>query len=93
MLDEANTQLYMPQGEKRYAVVATNAKAGEMPVNFKAEKQGNYTLSVEMKDVTPGSLRLIDKLTGADIDLLATPSYTFMASPSDSAERFTVVIR
>lgn len=93
MLDEANTQLYMPQGEKRYAVVATNAKAVEMPVNFKAEKQGSYTLSVEMKDVTPGSLRLIDKLTGADIDLLATPSYTFMASPSDSAERFTVVIR
>lgn len=93
MLDEANTQLYMLQGEKRYAVVATNATAGEMYVNFKAEKQGSYTLSVEMKDVALGNLHLIDKFTGADIDLLATPNYTFMASPSDNVERFTVVIK
>ena len=36
-------------------------------------------------------LRLIDNMTGADIDLLATPSYTFEAKTTDYASRFRLV--
>jgi len=38
-----------------------------------------------------GYLHLIDNLTGADVDLLETPSYTFEAKTSDYASRFKVV--
>ena len=36
-------------------------------------------------------LHLIDNMTGANVDLLATPSYTFEASTSDYASRFRLV--
>lgn len=36
-------------------------------------------------------LHLIDNMTGADIDLLATPNYTFEAKTSDYASRFKLV--
>ena len=36
-------------------------------------------------------LRLIDHLTGADIDLLQTPNYTFEAKTTDYESRFKLV--
>ena len=36
-------------------------------------------------------LHLIDNMTGADIDLLAEPSYTFSAKTTDYASRFRLV--
>lgn len=36
-------------------------------------------------------LHLVDNLTGADIDLLETPSYTFTSKPNDYASRFKLV--
>ena len=36
-------------------------------------------------------LHLIDNMTGADVDLLATPSYSFEARTSDYASRFRLV--
>ena len=42
---EGSTKVYIPQDGKDYAVV--NAETtGEMPVNFKAEENGTYTLTV-----------------------------------------------
>ena len=36
-------------------------------------------------------LHLIDNMTGADVDLLQTPEYTFKAKTSDYASRFRLV--
>ena len=36
-------------------------------------------------------LHLIDNLTGTDVDLLATPSYTFEGKRTDYASRFRLV--
>jgi hypothetical protein len=36
-------------------------------------------------------LHLIDSLTGADVDLLTEPSYTFDAKTTDDASRFRLV--
>ena len=38
-------------------------------------------------------LHLIDNMTGADVDLLATPSYTFDARTTDYASRFKLVFK
>ena len=62
-----------------------------MPVNFKAEKNGTYTLGFNTENVEMGYLHLIDNRTGNDVDLLATPSYTFDALTTDYASRFKLV--
>jgi len=90
MLNPENTKLYIPQDGKDYAVVNAQAQ-GEMPVNFKASKNGEYTLSVEAQNLQVNYLHLIDNKTGMDVDLLANPSYTFEANRGDNANRFRLV--
>ena len=102
-LNPSSTKVYIPQGGKDYAVVAAE-QTGEMPLNFKAEKNGNYTLRFDTKDVAFDYLHLIDNLTGADVDLLTPPAgvpplqrgqggfnYTFTAKTTDYASRFRLV--
>ena len=83
-------KLYIPQGGKEYAI-AVSEKQGEMPVNFHANENGDYALSVNPKGVTISYLHLIDNMTGADIDLLQTSTYTFSATTSDNESRFRIV--
>ena len=89
-LNPENTKLYIAQGNKDYAIVRSAAQ-GEMPVSFRASANGTYTLAVETENVEMDYLHLIDNMTGADVDLLQTPSYTFEARTSDYASRFRLV--
>jgi gingipain R len=90
MLDESHTHISISRNGNDYAVV--NGKDEEMfPVNFKAERTGTYTLTANVHDINVAYLHLIDNLTGADIDLLQTSSYTFNANTSDYASRFKLV--
>ena len=76
--------------DKDCAAVFTTGM-GEIPVNFKAEENGTYTLGFTNQDVVFSYLHLIDNLTGNDIDLLANPSYCFEAKSTDYASRFNLV--
>lgn len=87
---EGGSTICIPQADKDYAVVRSNGE-GELPINFKAEKNGTYTLSFDMENVAFDNLRLIDNLTGVETDLLAAPSYTFTAKTTDYASRFRLV--
>ena len=87
---EGSTKVYMPQDGKDYAIVNANNE-GEMPVSFKAENNGSYTLSFNAEEVSFNYLHLIDNMTGADVDLLSTPSYSFEARTTDYANRFRLV--
>ena len=89
-LDPSHTKLYVPTDEADYAVVYADP-VGEMPVNFKAEHNGQYTLSFSAEEVDFSYLHLIDNMTGADVDLLETPYYTFNAKTTDYESRFKVV--
>ena len=89
-LNPSHTKIYIPQNGMDYAVVHAQAE-GELPVNFKAENNGRYTLSVDIEKVSFDYLHLIDNMTGADVDLLATPTYTFNARTTDYASRFKLV--
>ncbi|MBR0178203.1 MAG: leucine-rich repeat protein [Bacteroidales bacterium] len=80
----------IPQGGKDYAIAYSEGK-GEMPLNFKAAKNGEYTLTVDMENVDLANLHLIDNLTGADVDLLVSPEYTFTAKTTDYASRFRLL--
>ena len=88
---ENSSKIYMTVSGKDYATVFSTEMMGEMPVNFKAEESGSFTLSFSLEAVNFSYLHLIDTLTGNDIDLLQTPSYRFEASTTDTFNRFKVV--
>ena len=101
---EQNANIYIPQGAEEYAIATSNGQ-GEMPLNFKAKEDGQYTISVNPENVEMNYLHLIDNITGTDVDLLALrhPStgsgaeaqgpaeYTFTAKTTDYASRFRLV--
>ena len=89
-LRENSTKISIAKDNNEYAVVRSEAE-GEMPVSFKAEKNGTYTFSVNTENVEMEYLHLIDNMTGADVDLLATPSYSFEARTNDYESRFRLV--
>ena len=86
-----STKVYIPENNIDYAVLSARQE-GELPVNFKAEKNGTYTLTVSTTlNSQLSTLNLIDNVTGNDIDLLATPSYNFEAKVTDHENRFKLV--
>lgn len=89
-LRATSTKVYIPMEGKDYAIVSAEGM-GEMPVNFKAEKSGSYTMNLSSENVKFSYLHLIDNLTGNDVDLLANPTYSFNAQTTDYASRFRLV--
>ena len=89
-LNSNSTKVYIPQNGNDYAVTSSE-EVGEMPVNFKAESNGNYSLSYEIENTEFAYLRLIDNITGKEVDLLETPSYSFVGKTTDPANRFKLV--
>ncbi len=69
-----NASIYIPQNGKEYAIACVGrdgaCTVSSMPINFKATKDGTYTLTVNPEGVELSYLHLIDNLTGADVDLL-----------------------
>ena len=59
---------------------------------FNQVGDGIYTISVSAQEVGFRYLHLIDNLTGTDVDLLSTPSYTFEANVADMECRFKLVL-
>ena len=105
---EQNANIYIPQSGKEYAIVSIGrdgaCTVSTMPINFKATKDGTYTISVNPESVELAYLHLIDNMTGADVDLLhprtliageapqsLTPSYTFTAKTTDYESRFKLM--
>ena len=99
-----SANISIPQGGKEYAVANVGRDApwhvsttDEIPINFKASKNGEYTIYFNPENVEFDYLHLIDNLTGTDVDLLALqqaqgpPSYTFTAKTTDYASRFRLV--
>jgi hypothetical protein len=100
---EQAANIYFPIANDEYAVIGSNGQ-GEMPLNFKATKNGTYTITVNPENVEMAYLHLIDNMTGADVDLLhpnaliagedpQSPalSYTFTAKTTDYESRFKLV--
>ena len=83
--------LSLQQGKDDFASTTIKATQGEMPVCFKAAKNGSYSITVSPEGMEMDYLHLIDNLTGTDIDLLSAPTYTFTARNNDYASRFRLV--
>ena len=88
--DDNHSQINLWQNGKDFSVAYVNSQS-EFPLNFKTSENGIYTLNIETGNLDLNYLHLIDNLTGNDVDLLVTPSYTFEAKPRDYATRFKLV--
>ena len=90
MLNGNNTKLYIREDGEDYAIV--NAEDhGEITLNFKARTNGNYSLNFKPEDIEFSYLHLTDLLTGNEVDLLESPSYSFESLSTDNASRFKLV--
>ena len=90
-IDNAHNSLYFEQSGSRYAIAPHEADAKMVPLFFDATSNGVYTINAALLNAECDYLHLIDNLTGADIDLLKQPEYTFSGKPTDYASRFKLV--
>lgn len=90
MMNPNGTHLYFKDGGTRLAVAHANG-SNEMPLSFKASQNGRYTINVTADFEDVSYLHLIDNKTGADVDLLSSPSYSFDASTDDYSARFKLI--
>ena len=88
--ESSASTIYIPQNGKRLAVANADGLT-ELPINLRTAKNGSYTLSIETEKLDLNYLHLIDNMTGDDVDLLSTPSYTFNADVNDHEWRFRLV--
>ncbi len=89
-LFEGAPQVFFTKENKDLAILSIDS-TNMQPLKFRVEENGTYTLHFELKDLSLPYLHLIDNITGGNIDLLATPDYTFSAKTSDYASRFKLV--
>ena len=89
-LSDDSDKLYFTQNGQDFAVAYAD-RENEMPLNFKVTQNGTYSISFAIESIELDYLHLIDNLTGNDVDLLDTPSYTFEAKTTDYASRFKLV--
>ena len=86
-----SSKIFMPVEGKDYAITSVDGQVGEVPVSFVPENNGTYSLSFTSEEVSFSYLHLIDNMTGNDVNLLQTPSYSFDARTTDYASRFKLV--
>ena len=82
-------KIFIRNNDEDYAVADIDAGMTSFNLNFKAATTGRYSLKVNA-DGDFRYLHVIDKLTGADVDMLVEDEYSFMSSPNDTEERFIV---
>ena len=74
-----------------YAATTVYELAGAIPVNFKAAEDGEYSITVNTKNLEASTMLLYDDFTGVTVNLLESPTYHFKASESDNADRFKLI--
>ncbi|MBQ2188484.1 MAG: T9SS type A sorting domain-containing protein [Bacteroidales bacterium] len=87
-LKDNSTKLYIQQGGKDYAI-AFAYRMGMLPLNFKAEKTGKYTLGFSGENMN--GVKLIDKIANVTVDLGIENEYSFIGMPNDREDRFALV--
>ena len=101
-LNENGTKIFATRNQQDWAVVTK--EGNEQAINFKAAKNGTYTITVNPENVEMDYLHLIDNMTGADINLLSERDcgskpamtaegrgYTFEAKTTDYESRFKLL--
>ena len=84
--------LYFTRDQQSYVMLVLD-HAFVVELNYLVKQSGEYTLKMEAQSLDLDYLHLLDKQTGAEVDLLASPSYTFKAQTGDDASRFLLMFK
>ena len=92
-INNADFELSSYMNNSRYSILFTEEGTEKVPVHFKANEEGTFTLTWSTYHGTFTSLFLVDNLTGTRTDMLRSDHYTFNASPDDYASRFYITFK
>lgn len=86
----SHSNFYLTFDHQPYVMLVRDG-ADAIDLRYEPIHDGTQTLTVDTQGLGLDYLHLIDNLTNEDIDLLATPNYTFEAKTTDDASRFRLV--
>ena len=81
--------LYVNDDKYSYGIYSYSNDVTEIPVHFKAQEMGAYTLTFDIQGEFE-NLYLLDKVTGVSVNMLLEKEYSFMTGSKDAAERFII---
>ena len=84
--------LYFTRNQQSYVMLVLDQNS-IVELNYEVKHDGEYTLKMEAQSLRLDYLHLLDKQTGSEVDLLASPSYTFKAQTGDDASRFLLMFK
>ena len=84
------SNVYLTHNDKPY-IMLVRGEAQCIDLNYQPKRTGQHQLKISLENAQLNYLHLVDHLTGANIDLLTTPSYSFESKTSDYATRFQLV--
>jgi uncharacterized repeat protein (TIGR02543 family) len=84
--------LYFTRNQQSYVMLVLDHNS-IVELDYEVKHDGEYTLKMEAQSLRLDYLHLLDKQTGTEVDLLASPSYTFKAQTGDDASRFLLMFK
>ena len=87
-MTNANFSIAAHLNGEGYGLLFTPEGTEKVPVHFKAQEDGTYTLTWSTYNGDFSSLLLVDNKTGVITDMLRADKYTFDASADDYSSRF-----
>ena len=90
---ETVPSLWIRDDGRNFAIAHVGSESETLDLMFKNRLAGTYALTVDVNVAAFNYLHLIDHATGADVDLLRQPTYTFQAIGNENEARFVLVFR
>lgn len=88
-----NPVLSVISNGKDLAIAHLDDSAASVDLRFDNKLAGTFTLTVDVQHWAGDYLYLVDRITGAEIDLLRNPKYTFRATGHEHAFRFELLLK
>ena len=90
-LSDQSPSLWIRDDGQDYAIAHINHSCESLDVFFRNGLDADYRLEVSANDTVFGFLQLVDNITGAVVDLLQEPVYTFHATGNEAENRFRLI--
>ena len=95
-MDNFNEQapsLWIRDNGNDYAIAHIDNNYESLNLYFHNKQSGNFTLSVTATDTNFSYVQLTDRITGATVDLLQQPNYSFHATGQEYEARFEITFK
>lgn len=85
--------LWIRKQDGNYAIAHVDNACETLDLYFQNKLNSDFTIAVKSKDTNFSYLQLVDNLTGAVVDLLHQPEYSFHANGNETTSRFKLVFK